>query len=149
MLLRKALWKVEQDLSCLQHRLIDLVKHGSHFPLLNFFTFKILLLSKTLLPPIMSLRILCLFTVKIGGSAKISFKFDSICKICQFKYICVIYIFVGKSRKKHSKKVSASAVINLFTQNCYNILVFTIFNIQIKRKCRGKKINCRQLKKKV
>ena len=54
-LLLKTLGKVEQVLSSLQHRLIDFVKHGWHFPLLNFFTFKIFLLSKTLLPPIMSL----------------------------------------------------------------------------------------------
>ena len=44
--LLKALWKVEQVLSCLQHRLIDLVKHGWHFPLLNLFTFKIFCYKK-------------------------------------------------------------------------------------------------------
>ena len=46
----KTLWKAEQGFSFLQQKLIDLVKHGWHFPLLNFFTFKICLLSKTLLP---------------------------------------------------------------------------------------------------
>ena len=88
--LLKALWKVEQVLSCLQHRLIDLLKHGWHFPLLNFFTFKFLLLSKTLLPPIMSLRFLFLLNAKIGDSAKNYFKFGSICKICQFFSITVL-----------------------------------------------------------
>ena len=85
--LLKALWKVEEVFSCLQHKLIDLVKHGWHYPLLNFSKFKkfkIFLLSKTLLPPIMSLRFLFLLNAKIGGSAKISFNFGSICKICQF-----------------------------------------------------------------
>ena len=89
-LLLKALWKVEQVLSCLQHKLIDLVKHGWHLPLLNFFTVKMFLLSKTLLPPIMSLRFLFLLNVKIGGSAKTSFNFGSICKICQFLWIIVL-----------------------------------------------------------
>ena len=86
----KKLWKVEHVLICLQHRSIDLVKHGWHFPLLNFFTFKIFLLSKTLLPPIMSLRFLFLLNAKTGGSAKISFKFGSICKTCQFLSIIVL-----------------------------------------------------------
>ena len=80
----KTFWKVEQVLNCLQHRLIDLVKHGWHFPLLNLFTFKFFLLWKTLLPPMMSLRFLFLWNNKIGGSAKISFNLGSICKICQF-----------------------------------------------------------------
>ena len=90
MFLLKALWKIEQVLSCLQHKLIDLVNYGWHFPLLNFFAFKIFLLSKTLLPPIMSFRLLFLLNTKIGGSAKISFNFGSICKICQFLSIIVL-----------------------------------------------------------
>ena len=77
-------------MSCLEHRLTDLVKHGWHFPLLNLFTFKIFLLSKTLLPSIMSPRFLFLLNAKIGGSAKISFNFGSICKICQFLSIIVL-----------------------------------------------------------
>ena len=89
MFLLKALWKVEQVLSCLQHRLIDLVKHGWHFPLFNF-TFKFLLLSKTLLPPITSLRFLFLLNAKIGDSAKNYFNFGAICKICQFFSITVL-----------------------------------------------------------
>ena len=76
-------------MSCLQHRLIDLVKHGWHFPLLNFFTFKFFLLKKTLLPPTMSLRFLFLLNAKIGGSANISFNSGSICKIYQFLSISV------------------------------------------------------------
>ena len=52
--------------------------------------FKIVLLSKALLPPIMSLRFLFLLNVKIGGSAKISFNFGSICKICQFLSIILL-----------------------------------------------------------
>ena len=71
-------------MSCLQHRLMDLVKYGWYFPLLNFSTYNIFLLSKTLIPPIMSLRFLFLLNAKIGGSAKISFNFGSICKECQF-----------------------------------------------------------------
>ena len=77
-------------MSFLQHNLTDLVKHGWRFPLLNFFTFKILLLSKTLLPPIMSLRFLFLLNAKIEGSAKVSFNFGSICKICQFLSIIAL-----------------------------------------------------------
>ena len=52
--------KAAQVLSCLQCRLIDLVKRGWHFPLLNVLTFKIVLLSKTLLSTIMSPRFLFL-----------------------------------------------------------------------------------------
>ena len=77
-------------MSCLQHKLTNLVKHGWHFPLLNFFTFKFFLLSKALLPPIMSLRFLFLLNAKMGGSAKKNFNFDSICKICQFLSIIVL-----------------------------------------------------------
>ena len=68
--LLKILWEAEQGFSFLQQKLIDLVKHGWHFPLLNFFKFKIILLSKALLPRIMSLRFLFLLNAKIGGSAK-------------------------------------------------------------------------------
>ena len=75
----------------LEHKLIDLVKHGRHFPLLNFFTFKeFFLLPKTLLPPVMSLRFLFLLNAKLGGSAKISFNFGLICKICQSLSIIVL-----------------------------------------------------------
>ena len=38
----------------------------------------------------MSLRILFLLNAKIGGSAKTSFNFGSICKICQFLSIIVL-----------------------------------------------------------
>ena len=62
---------------------------SKHFPLLSFFTFKIFVLSKTLLPSIMSLRFLFLLNAKIEGSAKTSFNFGSICKICQFLSIFV------------------------------------------------------------
>ena len=66
-----ALLKVEQVLSCLQHRLIDQVKHGWHFSLLNLFTFKMFLLSKTLLPlRFLLLSFLLLLNAKIRGSAK-------------------------------------------------------------------------------
>ena len=88
--LLKLLWKVEQVLSCLQHRLMDLVKYGWYFPLLNFSTYNIFLLSKTLIPPIMSLRFLFLLNAKIGSSAKIYFNFGSVCKICQFLSIIVL-----------------------------------------------------------
>ena len=59
--------------------LIDLLKHGWHFPL-----FKIFSLSKTLLPSIKSPRYLFLLNVNIGGSTRIYFNFGPICKICQF-----------------------------------------------------------------
>ena len=88
--LLKALGKVEQVLSCSQHRLIDLVKHSWNFPLLNLFTFNIFLLEKTLLPLIISLRFLFLLNAKIGGSAKKKFNFGSICKICQCFLIIVL-----------------------------------------------------------
>ena len=81
--LLKALWKVEQVL-------IDLVKHGWHFPLLDFFKFKIFLLSKTLLFLIISLRFPFLLNAKIGGSAKMYFNFGSICKICQFFFSIIV-----------------------------------------------------------
>ena len=113
MFLLKSLWKVEQVLSCLQYKLIDLVKHGWRFLLLNFFMFKILLLSKVLLPPIMSLRFLFLLNAKIlnaktewkRGSAKISFNLDSICKICNFFSIIVsrsvrVLLYVTISAKR-------------------------------------------------
>ena len=38
----------------------------------------------------MSLRFLFLLNANIGGSAKISFNFGSICKICQFLSITVL-----------------------------------------------------------
>ena len=40
--------------------------------------------------PTLSLRFLFLLNVKTGGSAKISFDFGSICKICQFLSIIVL-----------------------------------------------------------
>ena len=89
--LLKTLWRVEHVLICLKCRTIDLVRHGWDFPLLNFFTFKIFLLSKTLLPLIMFLLLL---NVKIGGSAKNSFSFDSVCKMCQFLSNIYIYIYI-------------------------------------------------------
>ena len=61
---------------------------GRHVALLYFFAFKILL-SKTLLSLIVS-QTLFLLNTKIGGSAKISFNFGSIYKICQFLSIIVL-----------------------------------------------------------
>ena len=49
--LLKTLGKVEQVLICLQHRLIDLVKHGWHLPLLNFFTFSYFFVIKNFVTP--------------------------------------------------------------------------------------------------
>ena len=60
------------------------------FSFVKFVYVQIVFLSKTLLPPIMSLRFLFLLNAKIGGSAKISFNFGSICKICQFLSITVL-----------------------------------------------------------
>ena len=113
--LLKALWKVEKVLSCLQHNLIDLVKHVWHFPLLNFFQFKIFLLWKTLLHPIMSLKFLFLLNVKIGGSAKISFSFGSMCKICQFLSIIVLRSSRGLLYVTVSGKRSVLDVLILFS----------------------------------
>ena len=56
----------------------------------KFLYVQIFWLSKTLLPPIMSLRFLFLLNAKTGGSAKISFKFGSICKTFQFLSIIVL-----------------------------------------------------------
>lgn len=63
--LLKELWKTEQVWSCLQYRLIDLMKHSW-------------------LPPIMSPKLLFLLNAKIWGSSKTSFNFGLICKIRQF-----------------------------------------------------------------
>ena len=104
MFLLKVLWKVKQVFSFLQQKLIDLVKHGWHFPLLNFCTFKKFLLSKTLLLPIRSLRFFFFLNAKIGGSAKISFELGSVCKIPQFLSIVLrsgrvlLYITVSGKR---------------------------------------------------
>ena len=110
-------------MSCLQHRLIDLVKHGWHFPLLNFLTLKFFLLSKSLLPPIMSLRFLFLLNAKIGVSAKISFNFGSICKICQYLSIIVlrsgrILLYVTVSGKR-----SVLDVYILFSNSFLGIVI--------------------------
>ena len=48
------------------------------------------MLSKTLLPLIMSLSFLFFVNAKIGGSAKILFNFGSICRICQVLSIIVL-----------------------------------------------------------
>ena len=98
----------------LQHRLIDLVKHGSHFCLLNFFTFKILLLSKTLSPLVMSLRFLFLLNTKIGGSIKMSFNFGSICK-----FLSIIVLRSGRVllQAKVSNKLSVLDIFILFSNS--------------------------------
>ena len=88
--LLEALWKVEQVLSCLQHRLTDLVKHGWHFPVFNSLRSKFFCYRKPCYHPIMPLRFLFLLNTKFGGSARISFHFGSICKICQFFSIIVL-----------------------------------------------------------
>ena len=102
--LLKTLWRVEHVLICLKCRTIDLVRHGWDFPLLNFFTFKIFLLSKTLLPLIMFLLLL---NVKIGGSAKNSFNFDSVCKMCQFLSNIYIYIYWSSHFVPNSSPVAS------------------------------------------
>ena len=89
MFLLKTLWKVEQVLSCLQ------LFNWSHETWLVFAFVKSLYVQtffviKNLVTPIMSLRFLFLLNAKIGGSAKISFNFGSICKICQFLSITVL-----------------------------------------------------------
>ena len=66
------------------------MKHGWHFLLLNLFTFQNLLLLKILLPWMMSLRFFFTLSAKTGGSAKVSFKFASVCKLCQFWSIIVL-----------------------------------------------------------
>ena len=123
MFLLKALWKFKQFLSCLQHRIIDLVKHCSHFSLLTFFTFKIPLLSKTLLPSIMSLSFLFLLTAKLGGSANVFYNFGSICKICQFLSIIVlrsgrVLLYVTVSGKR-----SVLDVLILFSNSFLGIVI--------------------------
>ena len=77
----KGTLKVEQVLIWLRHRIIDPVEY---FLLLRLFTFKSPLLSKTLLPTIMSLRFLFLLNARIGRSAEIFQNLSSICKIYQF-----------------------------------------------------------------
>ena len=115
--LLKALWKVEQVLSCLQHRLIDLLKRGWHFPMLNLSCYQNLF--KTLLPPIMSPMFLFLLNAKIGGSAKMSFNFVSTCKIGQFLSIIVlrsgrVLLYVTVSGKS-----SVLDVVNVLFSNSF------------------------------
>ena len=129
--LLNALWKVEQVLSSLQHRLIDLVKHSWHFPLLNLFTFKIFLLEKTLLPLIMSVRFLFLLNAKIGGSAKKNFSFGSIWKICQFLLIFVlrpgrVLLYITVSRKH-----SVLDVLVLFSNSFLGIEVVWLICVAV------------------
>ena len=89
--LLKALWKFEQDLSCLQHRLIDLVKQYWHFTLSNLISSKFSCYQKPFSIRFFDPnRFFFLFNAKIGGTAKISVNFDSICKICEFLSIIVL-----------------------------------------------------------
>ena len=60
------------------------MKNGLHFSLLNFFMFKIILLSKTLLPSCYPLRILFLLKPKLIVQKKHLFIFGSICKTGTF-----------------------------------------------------------------
>ena len=85
--------------------------------------FKIFLLSKTLLPPIITPIFLFLLNAKIGGSAKTSFNFGSICKICQFLSIIVLrsgrvllYVTV-------SGKLSVLDVLTLFSNSFLGIVI--------------------------
>ena len=97
------------------------MRHGRHFPLLNFFTFKeFFLLPKTLLPPGMSLRFFFL-NAKIGGSAKISFYFGAIFKICQFLSIIVLSLGRVLLYVTVSGKCSVLDVLILFSNSFFGI----------------------------
>ena len=125
MFLLKALWKVEQVLSFLQHRVKDLAKHGWHFPLLNLFTFKFFLLSKTFLPPIISLKVFFSF------SAKISFNFGWICKICQFLSMIVLRSGRVLLYKTVSSKRSVLDVLILFSDSIRGIEIARLICVAI------------------
>ena len=67
----------------------------------------------------MSLRFLFLLNAKTGGSAKISFKFGSICKTCQFLSIIVlrsgrVLLYVTVSGKS-----SVLDVVNVLFSNSF------------------------------
>ena len=79
----------------------------------------------------MSLRFLFLLNAKIGGSAKISFNFGSICKICQFLSITVltsgrVLLYVTVSGKR-----SVLDVLILFSNSFLGIEIARLIGVVV------------------
>ena len=131
MFLLKTLWKVEQVLSCLQHRLIDLVKHGWRFLLIKFFTFKIFFVTKNLVTPDYVSKIFVSFECQNWRNSKISFNFGSICKICYFLSIIVLRSGRFLLYVTASGKYSILDVLILFSNSFLGIVIAQLICIVV------------------
>ena len=118
-------------MSCLQHRLIDLVKHGWHFLLLNFFTFKIFFVTKNLVTPDYVSKIFVSFECQNWRNSKISFNFGSICKICYFLSIIVLRSGRFLLYVTASGKYSILDVLILFSNSFLGIVIAQLICIVV------------------